>query len=404
MRASYIALAVPFFFLLIGLELVVARARRRSCYRLGDALGDLGCGMAQQVALVFMAGAVIAGYTHLYTHLRLFTPAPAIAWIVALVGVDFLYYWWHRLSHEVNVLWVAHVVHHQSEDYNLAVALRQAILTSWTAQIFYLPLAFLGVPPLIFASVNALSTLYQFWIHTELVGRLGWFEAVFNTPSHHRVHHAINPRYLDKNYGATLVIWDRLFGTFEPETEAPVYGIVKPLGSYNPLWAQVEPLVSLLRQSLAAPRTVDKIRIWFASPAWRPEGVPPYPGVEDGSYVRRPKYDPIAPRSLQIYVVLHFGVAVAATAAMMFLQESLPRPLLGAGAGFVVLTLLSSAGLLEARRWAIPVEGLRLALLAAAAIAWAGPAPWVLPAALAAAGSLLLWMLRAARAPRPAPA
>src|SRR5690242_1928117 len=157
MRASYIALAVPFFFVLIALELIVARARKRRVYRLGDAIGDLGCGMAQQVSLLFMAGAVLAGYTWIYDHHRLVEwRSSAVPWVIALVGVDFLYYWWHRLSHEVNLLWAAHVVHHQSEDYNLAVALRQAVLTSWTSQPFYVVLAFLGVPPLVFSSVNAL--------------------------------------------------------------------------------------------------------------------------------------------------------------------------------------------------------------------------------------------------------
>ena len=218
MRASYIAFAVPFFFVLIAIELAVARARLRAVYRLADALGDLGCGMIQQVSPVFLAASVLAGYTFVYERLRVVTwSAPAAAWVVAFVGVDFLYYWWHRSSHEVNVLWAAHVVHHQSEDYNLAVALRQAVLTSYTAQLFYVPLAFLGVPPLVFASVNAISTLYQFWIHTELVGKLGWMEELFNTPSHHRVHHAINPQYLDKNHGAIFIVWDRLFGTFARE-------------------------------------------------------------------------------------------------------------------------------------------------------------------------------------------
>src|ERR1700722_8367252 len=227
MRSGYIALAVPFFFVLIGAELAFARAKKRSVYRVGDALGDLGCGMFQQVLLLFLAGASLALYTWVFEPHRLVTwSSAAVPWVIALVGVDFLYYWWHRLSHEVNVLWVAHVVHHQSEDYNLAVALRQAILTSFTAVPFYLPLAFLGVPPLVFASANAISTLYQFWIHTELVGKLGWFEGWLNTPSHHRVHHAVTPQYLDRNYGAILIVWDRLFGTFIREEEAPVYGIV----------------------------------------------------------------------------------------------------------------------------------------------------------------------------------
>src|SRR4051812_7775689 len=162
-----------------------------------------------------------------------------MTWLVAIAGVDFLYYWWHRLSHRVNLLWAAHVVHHQSEDYNLAVALRQSVTTSATLFPFYALLAFAGVPPLQLAVSTSLSTLYQFWIHTELVPRVPWLERLLNSPSAHRVHHAINVRYLDKNHAATLMVWDRLFGTFEPETEAPVYGLTRPLASFNPVWSQL---------------------------------------------------------------------------------------------------------------------------------------------------------------------
>src|SRR5262249_1026220 len=160
------------------------------------------------------------------------------------------------------------VVHHQSEDYNFAVALRQSSLTSFTAVPFYLPLAFLGVPPLVFSSAYAIIMLYQFWIHTELVGKLGWLEAWLNTPSHHRVHHASNAQYMDRNYGAILIVWDRLFGTFAPEVEAPVYGTAKPLRSYNPIWAPIEPLISLAASSARALRLRDKLRVFLASPGW----------------------------------------------------------------------------------------------------------------------------------------
>lgn len=369
MRASYIALAVPFFFVLITIEIAFARARQRSVYRLADAMGDVGCGMIQQVALVFLAGSVIAGYTYVYEHHRLVTwSSPVTAWVVAFVGVDFLYYWWHRASHGVNLLWAAHVVHHQSEDYNLAVALRQAILTGYTAQLFFVALAFAGVPPLVFASVNAINTLYQFWIHTELVGKLGWLEEVFNTPSHHRVHHAVNPQYLDKNHGAIFIVWDRLFGTFAREEEKCVYGVVKQFPSVNPLWAQLEPFVALAQKSAAAPRMRDKLRVWFASPAWNAEGVAADPALLDGSYVQRAKYDPVAPRGVQLYVLAQFAFAVLGTAALMFKQEEAPRPLLAAGSALVALTLATSAGLLESRRWARPLEALRLALLVAFAL------------------------------------
>ncbi|MDX2008537.1 MAG: sterol desaturase family protein, partial [Myxococcaceae bacterium] len=202
MGPNLIALAIPLFFVGIGLELAVARRRGLSVYRLGDAISDMGCGVVQQLVSNLLGGWVLlAAYDALFAHRLVELPTAWLPWVAALLGVEFAYYWWHRLSHEVNLLWAAHVVHHHSEDYNLAVALRQSVTTWITTMPFYLPLALLGVPTLPFAVMLGLSTLYQFWIHTELVPPLGWLEKWLNTPALHRVHHAINPQYLDKNHG-----------------------------------------------------------------------------------------------------------------------------------------------------------------------------------------------------------
>jgi len=368
---NYIALAVPFFFLFIGIELLVARARGWSVYRGGDAVADLGCGVGQQVVLVFAEVWLLGVYAALYERHRLHTfaagsPAP---WLLAFAAVDFIYYWWHRLSHEVNVLWAAHVVHHQSEDYNLAVALRQAVATSFTSLPFYLPLALLGVPPIIYATAVAFSTLYQFWIHTELVGRLGFLEAFLNTPSHHRVHHAVNPRYLDRNYGAILIVWDRLFGTFAAELERPVYGTVKPLRSFNPVWAQVAYFAELREKARALPRWRDRARLLLASPTWPPDPAHPPPQGP------RPKYDPPASLGRRVYVIAQFVPVVVATFLMLLEEHSADARLLLAAAVLVFWTLAALGGLLDGRRWARPLEAARLlALAGVAAVALRGGA------------------------------
>lgn len=363
-----IALAIPFFFLLIGIELLVARARRRRVYRLADAVGDLGCGMAQQLVLVFAGAALLAVYAWVHDHWRLFTldAATPLPWVVSFFAVDFLYYWWHRASHRVNVLWAAHVVHHQSEDFNLAVALRQAIATSFTSLPFYLPMAFLGVPPIVYATMVALSTLYQFWIHTELVGKLGPLEWILNTPSHHRVHHAVNPRYLDRNYAAALILWDRLFGTFAEERETCVYGTVKPLGSFNPVWAQVAYLGDLWRKAVTMPRWRDRLRLWLMPPPWVPPGLAPEPDpVVEG----RPKHDTALSPFVKWYVLVQFVPAVVATFLAMWHQADAPRLTLVAAAALVFWTLVSLGGLLDRRRWALVAEVARLAAVAAIAAA-----------------------------------
>ena len=370
-----IALAIPFFLLLIAVELVWARARGRTLYRFADAITDLSCGVTSQVFVVFYAAVQLSVYAWVFDHHRLFTLRPTAAqWLVAFVGVDFFYYWWHRLSHEVSFLWAAHVVHHSSEDYNLAVALRQAILTSWTGLPFYLPLALAGVPPLVYGLTLAFSTLYQFWIHTQLVGKLGGpVEWLINLPQHHRVHHAINPRYLDKNYGATLIVWDRLFGTFAEENEAPVYGITKAIGSFNPAWAQVHYWVELVQLSWAAPRLADKLRVWWKSPAWAPEGIAK-PPVKEVSPERFVKYEPTTTPGVKRYVLAWYGLVIAATFALMLLGARL-QPGVRVGAALLVLsTLFTFGGLMERRRWAVPAEAVRL-FACAASVAWLLRAP-----------------------------
>jgi sterol desaturase/sphingolipid hydroxylase (fatty acid hydroxylase superfamily) len=364
-----IALAIPFFFVAIAVEALWARARGRKVYRLPDAIGDLGCGMLQQLALVLVGAALLAAYAWVHDRFRIFTmdAASPLPWIVSFVAVDFLYYWWHRASHEVNFLWAAHVVHHQSEDYNLAVALRQAIATSFTSLPFYLPMAVLGVPPAVYASMVAISTLYQFWIHTELVGRVGRAEAVLNTPSHHRVHHAVNPRYLDRNYGATLIVWDRLFGTFAEEREPPVYGIVKPFGSFNPAWAQVAYWADLWRRSARLPRWRDRLRLWVMPPPWSPAGAPApaAPPVEGRAKIEAP-----ASRAVKLYVLVQLVPAIVATFLAVWFQAEAPRPTLVVTVLLVAWALLSLGGLLDARRWAAPAEVARLAATCAALVVW----------------------------------
>ena len=361
-----IAVAVPFFFVLIGAELAWAKKKKVSVYRFADSITDLSCGIASQIEAALLGTTILAIYTLVYAH-RLFTiERPVWQWVIAFFTVDFVYYWWHRASHEVNFMWAAHVVHHQSEDYNLAVALRQAWFTSVTDWPFYLPMAFLGVNLEIFLLSNAVSLLYEFWIHTELIRRIDPLEYVLNTPAHHRVHHATNPEYLDKNYGATLIVWDHLFGTFEDEVEPPIYGLTTPLGSFNPLWAQVHyfwDMQKLWSTSVGA----EKLGAIFRSPAWKPKAYvhPPARSLAKETYV---KYSVYTPKKTQTYVLVNYVVVAAATFVVMGFGESLPRSVLYLGCASIVLALLSLGGLLEMKKWAPAIEAARL-MIGAFAIA-----------------------------------
>jgi len=363
-----IALAVPFFFVLIGIEMLWAKRRGVRVYRFTDAVTDLSCGISSQIVLLVWVTTQLAIYSAVYARFRLVTFEHAwVPWVIAFFAVDFFYYWWHRLSHEVNFLWAAHVVHHQSEDYNLAVALRQAVLTSWTGLPFYLPLAFMGVPTYVYATVHAFSTLYQFWIHTQLVGKIkGPLDYILNLPSHHRVHHAINEQYLDKNYGATLIIWDRLFGTYAEEEEKPVYGITKPLGTFDPFWAQIHYWFDMAAMARAARRPADKLRVLIASPAWKPEG---YVAPDTSDALTRPKYERPVSRPLTVYVFVQFVIVLASAFAILLFHHQMAKTALPVASIAVLLSLVAFGALFEGKSWAPPLEGARLAIGAVAIFA-----------------------------------
>lgn len=352
-----IAWSIPGFIALMALEAAVARRRGRDVYHLSAAISDVSCGITSQLTNIFTAALGVLVYVGLY-ELRLLDldPSAASTWILAMVGVDFFYYWWHRLSHEVNLLWAAHVVHHHSEDLNLAVALRQAMFTNITAIPFSVPMALLGVPPLVYFAARTLNTLYQFWIHTELIGKLGPVERLLNTPSHHRVHHGINPQYLDKNYAGILICWDRMFGTFEPEVERPVYGIVKPLRSLNPLWANLHHYLDIARLAATTSTWRAWLYTWIAPPGWRPDHSAPVPTAEELQQRTDQRFAPRASSALALYIAVQAALAVPATMCLLIVGKTAPPLAVLAGCLTVVAGTIAWAGLFERRAWAWPLE------------------------------------------------
>jgi sterol desaturase/sphingolipid hydroxylase (fatty acid hydroxylase superfamily)/uncharacterized membrane protein YhhN len=275
-QGQIIVLVTPLFLLAMAAEWWVSQRRKRHSYQLDDAINSLSLGMLSQVVGVLGGLVTLGVYTLAYRNLALWSADDfwqhPLGWLLALVLYDFCYYWMHRKSHEVAVLWAAHVVHHQSQHYNLSTALRQTSSGFLLGWVFFVPMALAGVPPLVFAVVALVDLLYQFWVHTEQVGRLGWFDRWFCSPSNHRVHHAVNDRYLDRNHGGNFMLWDHLFGTFEPEDPAEpcVYGTRAPLNSWNPLWANAEVYTHLWRTSRRAGNWADACRVWFKPPGWLP--------------------------------------------------------------------------------------------------------------------------------------
>jgi sterol desaturase/sphingolipid hydroxylase (fatty acid hydroxylase superfamily) len=269
---------ITFYFVAIALEFAASRlALVKARYQARDTLAAFGMSVGNFVTNLLMAGIVFAGLSAAYRH-RLFTISPASpqAWAVIFFLDDFTYYWFHRISHECRLWWAAHVNHHSSQTYNLSTALRQ----TWTGEFAgtwtpWIPLALLGFPPDMILLQQSFNLTYQFWIHTESVRRMpDWFEYLFNTPSHHRVHHASNPRYLDRNYAGVLMVWDRLFGTFAQETdEEPVrYGLVKNIESFNPFKIAFHEWAAIFRDLRAARSVREAALLLLGPPGWRTDG------------------------------------------------------------------------------------------------------------------------------------
>lgn len=260
-------IAVPLFALMIALEYWYDVRQKTNEYEKTDTWTNIALGFG---SLFFGAifGLIQAfGYEFLYSIAPYKVPMTAWwAWVSLIFLDDFAYYWFHRMSHESRFLWNFHVVHHSSEKFNLSVAVRQSWFGALAHWIFYIPLGLLGFPYWAFVIVHGFNLIYQYWIHTEFVGKLGWFEWIFNTPSQHRVHHAVNPQYLDKNYAGIFCIWDRLFGTFIEEKEKPRYGIIKPLRSYNWLWINTHSWVEMWEVMKERQTLIGKLRCIFASP------------------------------------------------------------------------------------------------------------------------------------------
>ena len=338
-----ILFAIPVFFLLIALELWVARSRGLTIYRLKDSLTSINIGLISEFTKAIGGVISVVMFLLISKNFGAFewdTKNP-LTWISALILYDFCYYWVHRTGHEINIMWASHVVHHSSEEFNLSTALRQSSTGFLFRWMFYIPLALLGYPVQVFIVVGLIDFLYQYWVHTQLIGKLGWMEKVFVTPSNHRVHHGQNDYCIDKNYGGIFCIWDRMFGTYadERDDEKPVYGIRKPIESWNPLWANVHHFVQIWQQVKATPQWRHKLMYLFAKPSWSPEVADT---TAQFSTARFKRFDTPTPQGLVRTAFTLTAVASVMLMAFYVLQTRLPLPLSVAySALFVgVLTLI----------------------------------------------------------------
>ena len=279
---------------------------KKNTYRLNDTFVSISIGLISRFPVILNLGfnTLIFSLAATTFNLKLLPLDSWVTWVVGFVLYDLTYYVQHRLHHEIKLLWATHIVHHHGEEFNLSTALRQTS-TGWLWKwMFYIPMIVIGVPAEVFITVGGLNLLYQFWVHTEHIPKLGFIEKIFVTPSNHRVHHAKNPEYIDANYGGVFILWDRMFGTYieEKENIKPVYGTVNALESWNPIWANIEVFYNMLLDSVRTKKWSDKIKVWYAPTYWRPEDVAKeYPSKPVNL---KTKYNPKISTTSKIYVVV----------------------------------------------------------------------------------------------------
>ncbi|WP_286265806.1 sterol desaturase family protein [Thalassotalea atypica] len=362
---SLILFAIPLFLLLIIIELIVDKMRGTQFYQFNDAINSLSIGIFSRITGILKAAIPISFYFYLYENFAIWSLSEQslLVWFFAFVAYDLAYYWSHRLNHRIGVMWGSHVVHHSSEEYNLTTALRQTSTPSLLGWTLYLPLALIGVSPTVAIACGSLNLIYQFWVHTRHINKMpSWYEAIFVTPSHHRVHHALNRDYIDKNYAGVFILWDKLFNSFQAEKDnvSIVYGVSHQLKSWNPIWANLQVYSCLLSDALNTRSWRDKIVLWFKPPGWRPDDVTASHPRGWVTTKTMNKYDVALSPYLKRYLLAQFIIVIGLVLAFFISAHSLSLPMNATLCLLATLNLVVISGVQEQKGWALWFEPIRI--------------------------------------------
>ncbi|XP_026533536.1 alkylglycerol monooxygenase [Notechis scutatus] len=365
---DYVDKATPLFITLILLEIIIKWVQKKHfSFFYNDDITSLSAGIFSRLPDVISRSVEISAYIYVWNNYRMMELPwdSSWTWYLTFIGVDFGYYWFHRMAHEINFLWAGHQVHHSSEHYNLLTALRQSILQKFASWIFYLPMA-LCIPPSVFAVHVQFNLLYQFWIHTEVIENLGPLEFILNTPSHHRVHHGRNLYCIDKNYGGTLIIWDRIFGTFAAEKDKVVYGLTHPINTFESLKVQFHHCVYIWNIFWTTPGFVNKLSVIIKGPGWAP-GKPRLGLIEDIPEVtgKEVPFNRKLPSYMYSYVVIHFVIMIGFYVDLTTSKYTLSQVTLLMRVGYIGLTLTSIGFLMDQRPEVAFLESARCSLFLA---------------------------------------
>jgi len=363
MILNYLAFAVPFFLFFIGLEYFVAKRKNKDYFAFSDSIANLSVGIAERLSDTLTVAAFHSFYQYLHTHYAWWHIEPSVLmWVLLFLVTDFVWYWYHRLAHEVNILWGVHVIHHQSEHFNYTVSTRITIFQAVVRTAFWSILPIIGFPPEMITVMLLVHGTYPFFTHTRLIGKLGVLEYIFVTPSHHRVHHASNEQYLDKNYGDMLIIWDKIFGTFTEEKEEPSFGLTKPLESHSFLWQYFHFLLEVFYTARRTPGWRNKLKIVFGKPELIPETA--RTALERRYLFRNEKVG--EGYRFKSYVLGQVIALLSLLFLFILFEHYIPFYAQLLIAGVIIVTLINCGAILEQRLWVFHLEYIRGILVAAA--------------------------------------
>jgi alkylglycerol monooxygenase len=357
MNSAYMAFAIPFFILMMLAEYYVSKRKKLKVFNLHNAIANISIGIGERLTDVLISGSFYFIYDYLQHRYGIFNIKPGVVvWILLLLLTDLIWYWYHRLAHEVNLFWMVHVVHHQSEEFNYTVSARITVLQALVRTGFWCILPIFGFPASMITVMLLIHGLYPFFVHTRVIGKLGILEKVFVTPSHHRVHHACNEQYLDKNYGDVLIIWDKLFGTFVEEDEEPVYGLTTQLRTYSFLWQHFHFLIELALTVKAQSSLKDKLLVLFGSP----NRIDPEARIRGERIFRVKQTKRRLQNGLNSYVIWQVALLLLAVFAFIWFAGVLSSSFKLLFSIFTLLSLINCGAIMEQKKWVFNVEFLRL--------------------------------------------
>ncbi len=358
---SYAALAIPAFFLFLGLEYLAAlRKNRRDIFKFDSSIANISIGIAERLLNLFLTAFFYGVFNYVHEHFAIWSiPNHWIVWILLLLITDLIWYWYHRFGHEINLFWAAHIVHHHSEEFNYSVSARITILQAIVRNAFWIVLPLAGFHPTLVMSILIIHGTYSFFTHTQVIGKLGWLEYILITPFHHGVHHSSNEKYLNKNYGDLFVFWDKLFGTFQKEEERPVYGLTHPLKSHSFLWQHFHYFLELYYAASRVDGIVNKLKIIFGKPEMLDQNI----RVEiEKKFIPRQEQSNTIVR-FNVYLVIQIIVVITVLFALALFYNSVEMPEKIVGSLFILITLINCGAMLEQRKWIYYLEYIRLFLI-----------------------------------------